>query len=227
MSDLFGMFFPCLCEVCNTPLTHGEETMCLHCRYNLPRCNIHNNPFNIIHQRLMRHVPIERAAAYFFYHRDSAYTNLILSAKYRGRPKILEQLAKEFAQTISPDGFFDGIDRIIPVPMYRSKKISRGYNQTDYIARGLHKATGIKIANNIIAIRKHTTQTRKGAYSRWLNAQNTYSVENPHELNGLHILLIDDVITTGATLTACAEAIHKTAPSATISILTLAATELQ
>lgn len=226
-TDLFRLFFPELCEVCDTPLAQGEKCMCLRCRYNLPQCNIHNSPFNIIHQRLMRRVPICRAAAYFFYHRDSAYTNLILSAKYRGRPRIVELLAKEFAQKITADGFFDGIDLIIPVPMHRSKKLQRGYNQTDYIARGLQQISQIKITHNIIAAKRHSTQTRKGAYSRWLNAQNTYAVENAHNLDGKHILLVDDVITTGATLLACAEALHKAAPNATISVLTLAATELQ
>ena len=175
----------------------------------------------------MRQVPIERAAAYYFYHRDSAYTNLIISAKYRGRPKIAEHLAHEFATKIKSDGFFDGIDMIIPVPMHRSKKINRGYNQTDYIAHGLNLATGIRISHNLVATKKHDTQTRKSAYNRWLNAQNTYKVKNPKEIDGRHILLIDDVITTGATLMACADAIHKAAPTATISILTLAATELQ
>lgn len=227
INDLARLLFPHLCEVCDRPLVHGENIMCLRCRYNLPQCNFHNNPFNPIHQRLMRHVPIERAAAYFFYHRDSAYTNLIISAKYRGRPTIVEQLAIEFATKIQPDGFFNNIDLIIPVPMHHRKKINRGYNQTDYIARGLNQVTGIKISHNIIATRSHSTQTRKSAYNRWLNAKDTYEIKNPQELAGRHILLIDDVITTGATLMACAEAIHKASPSTLISILTLAATELQ
>lgn len=225
--DLSRLFFPNLCEVCDTPLAHGEETMCLKCRYNLPLCNITNTSYNFIHQRLMRHVPINLATAYFFYHRNSSYTNLILSAKYRGRPKIVQLLAEEFAKKIIPTGFFNGIDIIIPVPMHRTKKAQRGYNQTDYIARGLSNVSGIRIGDNIVATKNNSTQTRKGAYNRWLNAQNRYSIKNPEQLSSLHILLIDDVITTGATLMACAEALHKASPSTTISILTLAATELQ
>lgn len=111
--------------------------------------------------------------------------------------------------------------------MHRTKKAQRGYNQTDYIARGLSNVSGIRLGDNIVATKNNSTQTRKGAYNRWLNAQNRYSIKNPEQLSSLHILLIDDVITTGATLMACAEALHKASPSTTISILTLAATELQ
>lgn len=227
VSDLSGLFFPKLCEVCDRPLVHGEEIMCLHCLYGLPLCNIHNDSFNTIHQRLMRHVPIERAAAYFYYHRDSSYTNLILSAKYRDRPRIIETLAEDFARLIAPDGFFKGIDLILPVPMHRSKKLRRGYNQTEYLARGINKVTGIPVGDNLLASRSHDTQTRKGAYRRWLNAQNIYAVCDSAELDGKHILIVDDVITTGATLMACSEAVHQAAPTATVSVLTLAATELQ
>lgn len=227
ISDLAGMFFPKLCEVCDTPLVRGEDVICLDCLYNMPLCDIHRDPFNIIHQRLMRHVPIERAAAYFYYTRQSRYTNLILSAKYRNRPHIIDKLAATFAQRISTDGFFDGIDLILPVPMHSSKQLRRGYNQTEYLARGLNRITGIPVYDNLIAIRKHGTQTHKGAYGRWLNARDTYSVEFPAEIDGRHILVVDDVITTGATLATCCEAIHKAAPAATISVLTLAATELQ
>ena len=235
VADLSGMFFPHLCEVCDTPLTHGEEILCTECRYNMPLCDFHRDPFNTIHWRLMRHVPIERAAAYFYYSRDSRYANLILSAKYRGRPRIMQILAAEFARRIQPDGFFTGIDCIIPVPMHPSKMRRRGYNQADHIAAGLSEVTGIPVAHNLIATRRHSTQTHKGAYGRWLNARNTYAVLHPaqrltlpaHRPQHPHILIVDDVITTGSTLASCCEALHQALPTATISVLTLAATELQ
>ncbi len=227
MADLSGMFFPRLCEVCDTPLVYGEKILCTGCRYNMPFCDFHRDQFNTIHQRLMRHVPIQRAASYFYYSGESRYADLILSAKYRGRPRIMHFLAAEFARRIIPDGFFNGMDCIIPVPMHASKKRRRGYNQTEYIASGLSEATGLPVEYNLIATRRHSTQTRKGAYGRWLNAQDAYGVVCPDGLNGRHVLVVDDVITTGATLAACCEAIHNAAPTAVISVLTLAATELR
>lgn len=227
LSDLTGMFFPKLCEVCDTPLVRGEEDLCMKCLYNLPRCNIHNDTFNTIHQRLLRHVPIEKAAAFFYYIRESRYTDLILSAKYRGRPDILRRLASRFAEEIKRDGFFDGVDVVIPVPMHFMKKIRRGYNQTDHIALGISETTGIPVGHHLKATRSHATQTHKNAHERWLNSKNIYQLKDGVDLDGKHILIIDDVITTGATIYACCEAIHNASPTATISILTLAATKLQ
>lgn len=225
--DLISVIYPALCEVCDSTLVHGEEAVCLDCLMNLPRCNIHNDPFNTMHQRLMGHAPIERAAAYFHYYRESKYTRLIHAAKYSGRPRIAELLANRFASEISGDRFFDGIDLIIPVPLHKTKIMKRGYNQSFHIALGLSRATGIGIGDNLIATRSHTTQTKHNSYTRWLNSQNIYEVQNQHTLTGKHILIVDDVLTTGATLLACCEAIHKAEPSAKISVLTLALTQLQ
>lgn len=227
IADLGSLFFPRLCEVCDRPLVHGEDIMCLDCRYSMPTCDIHNDPFNSIHKRLLRHVPVERAAAYFHYSRNSRYANLILSAKYRNRPRIMQSLASEFAAKIAADGFFDGIDLVVPVPMHRMKRRKRGYNQTDHIADGVSKATGIAVSRCLTATRPHSTQTNRGAYSRWLNSRDIYRLDDTAAIEKKHILLVDDVITTGATLAACCEAIHTASPDTKISILTLAATELQ
>ncbi len=227
LADLGSIFFPRTCEVCQQSLVQGEEHICLTCLYNLPRCNIHNDPFNTIHQRLMRHVPIEKAAALYYYVRNSPYTELILSAKYRGRPIIIKELATVFSKEIIADGFFDSIDMIMPVPMHLWKRIKRGYNQTDFIADGISAVTGLPIANNLIATRGHSTQTHKGAYGRWLNAQNIYEINNPEEIDGKHILIVDDVITTGATMSACCEAIRKVSPSTRISVLSIGVTIMQ
>ncbi len=222
-----SVIFPRLCEVCGNSLAHGEEIMCLQCRLDLPRCDIHTLPFNVIHERLLGHVPIERAAGYFFYYRDSPYANLIHSAKYNGRPHIARILARDFANEIATSGFFDGIDMVIPVPLHRSKLRKRGYNQSFHIAKGISAVTGISIADNLVATRSHSTQTTRGAYARWLNSRDIYAVERAAELDNRHILVVDDVLTTGATLLACCEAIHKVAPTATVSVLTLAVAQLR
>ncbi len=224
--SLLDIIFPRCCEVCGTPLVNGEEVICTGCDMAMPRCNIHGEPFNTIHQRLMGHAPIERAAGYFYYYRNTPYTSLILSAKYRGRPRIARTLAARFAEEIAGSGFFDGIDMIIPVPLHRLRQLRRGYNQAEQMALGLGDTTGIEVVTDVLSARRHSTQTRRNAYERWLNSLHIYHVTAPEKLEGRHVLIADDVITTGATMLACCDAVHKAAPTARISVISLGVTSL-
>lgn len=226
-SDLLRIVFPDVCEVCGSSLVRGEEVICLKCDMNMPRTRVHNDSFNIIHERLAGKTPIERAAGYFYYYRESDYAAIIHNAKYNGRPIIARKLAMRFARELMADNFFDGIDIVLYVPMFFLKKIKRGYNQSEYIAQGISQATNIPIGHNLISKRSHSSQTKKNSYSRWLNAQGVYDVINPEELENKHVLIVDDVITTGATLLACCDVVHNAVPSATISVLSLAVTRLR
>ena len=115
---------------------------------------------------------------------------------------------------------------IVSVPLHLLKKLRRGYNQTDYIAGAVSRSTGIPMKHALICRRRHSSQTRRTSFERWRNARDTYTVSPDADLSGKHILIVDDVITTGATLLSCAEAIHAAFPSARISVLSLAVTEL-
>jgi ComF family protein len=226
-SDLLRIVFPDVCEVCGSSLVRGEEVICLKCDMNMPRTRVHNDSFNIIHERLAGKTPIERAAGYFYYYRESDYAAIIHNAKYNGRPIIARKLAMRFARELMADNFFDGIDVVLYVPMFFLKKIKRGYNQSEYIAQGISQATNITVGHNLISKRSHSSQTKKNSYSRWLNAQGVYDVINPEELENKHVLIVDDVVTTGATLLACCDVVHNAVPSATISVLSLAVTRLR
>lgn len=225
-SDMLRIIYPDVCEICGTSLVRGEHIMCLKCDLNLPRTKTHNDSFNIIHQRLAGNTPINRAAGYFYYYKESDYASLIHKAKYNGQPAIATYLAKQFAQEIIKDGFFNGIDLILPVPLHLTKLITREYNQSEYIAKGISSVTQIPVGDNIVATRKHATQTKKNSYDRWLNAQGLYKIINATTLENKHILIVDDVITTGATLLSCCDSLHRAVPSATISVLSLAVTHL-
>ena len=225
--DLLRIIFPEVCEVCGRSLVKGEKVMCLHCDVSMPRTLVHNDEFNVIHRRLAGLTPIDRAAGMFYYYRESEYARLIHVAKYNSRPIVARQLAEMYACELKPDGFFDGIDVILPVPLHKLKLIRRGYNQSEEIAQGLSAVTGIMVGDNLVALRGHSTQTKKNSYSRWVNAQGVYAVERGDEFEGKHVLVVDDVITTGATLLACCEAIHRVAPTARISVLSLAVTHLR
>lgn len=219
------ILFPRVCAVCGRPLVSGEDVMCLGCLIDLPRTNQHLRQPNDIHTRLISlHAPLERCASLFHYHRENPYSRLIKGAKYRGRPSIGRKLAQMFATELKPTGFFDGIDLIIPVPIHLFRFLSRGYNQTHYIARGISDVTGIEVWDNLRASRPHSAQARKGAEARRVNAAGTFSVLRPRELAGRHILVVDDVITTGSTMVSALDTIKNAEPSARLSVLSLALT---
>ena len=156
---LLSTIYPNVCEVCGTPLVEGEDMLCLTCRADLPVTNFHLRPdFNAIHERTFCHAGIERAAAYFYYERHSPYAQPIQTAKYRHRPNVGRKLMREYAKTLLPTGFFDGIDLIEPVPLSTTKLISRGYNQSYWIAQGVSDVTGIPIGASLKA-RRHSSQT--------------------------------------------------------------------
>lgn len=219
-----ALCFPRMCPCCGAVMVRGEETMCLGCRLDLPQTDYHlHADFNPLVERLMCRAPITRAASFFHYERHSPYARLIHEAKYNGRPSIGRLLAREYAAAIYSTGFFDTIDAITPVPLNRLKLIRRGYNQSLHIALGVADVTDLPVVDTLTA-RRHSTQTRKDARSRFENARGIYSA-GAESASGLkHILLVDDIATTGATLCACSEALHAQYPSLQISVLTLAAT---
>ncbi len=134
---------------------------------------------------------------------------------------------RQFAREIASSGFFDTVDVIVPVPLHRSKLAQRGYNQSEYIARGISRGIGRPVKNLLKAVKGHETQTRKGRYERLLNMQGVFAVVDVAAVESKHLLLVDDVVTTGATLLTCAEVLRQAAPDVCISIATLAVARLQ
>lgn len=220
LRSLASVIYPARCQVCGCALTAGEHTICLRCYAEMPRTGIHKSPFNEIHHRTAR-TRIERAGAYFHYERHSPYAGLIHVAKYHDRPDIARELGAAYAREIKPDGFFDGIDIIEPVPLHWLRRIMRGYNQSYHIACGISSVTGIPLGEHLQVSRLQRSQTRRNAFGRHLAAEGLYRIKAPEELNGKHILVVDDVITTGATVKSCCDAIAGSCRHTTLSILSL------
>lgn len=218
---------PRLCPVCGNALASDEPWLCRHCWSQLPRTQLHNIPFNTVEQLFAGKVPIERATGYFFYEKSSPYSQILQDIKYRHTPLMGTWLAAQAARELQAAGFFDDISAIAPVPLHATKLAKRGYNQSEYIARGLSQVTHIPVVKAVKAVRAHETQTRKGALERFKNTQDTFAASRKAQaLSGKHILLTDDVITTGSTLSACAQALQNDVEHLRVSIFTLAVARL-
>lgn len=218
------IIFPNVCTVCHRTLIDGEQFLCLECLMDMPLTNFHKSDSNSLTDRLFsRTVPIEKATSMFYYRRGNPYTALIHDTKYRGRPDVGRYLAELHAEELMSAGFFGDIDLLVPVPLHFLKQLKRGYNQAEKIADGIASVSGLPVVTPLRAS-WHRSQTRKDAHDRLRNALGTYSLCSDAAIENKHILLVDDVITTGSTVLACAGAVKAASPTTRISVYSLAAT---
>lgn len=210
------------CLVCGQPLLADEVALCTPCMEGLPRTRYHLMPDNPAARRLWGRFPLERATSLFFYRRGSSYARLLWDLKFSGRRSIGHFMGARMARELQSSGFFQGIDLILPVPLHRYRLWQRGYNQSLCLARGVSQVTGIPVDTHLLRrIRSSASQRSRAGIERWDNVCGIFSLRQPGALAGKHILLIDDVLTTGSTLTACADALSGEA-GIRISVLTLA-----
>ena len=220
--DLLSLLFPRLCYACGNQLLRNEFLICTECHVLIPRTNYHLEENNPVAQLFWGRCRIERAAAFSFYNRDSRIRKLIHNLKYKGIEEIGFELGKIYGELLSRSDFLSGIDIIIPVPLHPSKKRARGFNQSEIISDGISSATGIPVdRESLQRITVTETQTRRSRFERWINVEGIFSVKDPLCLAGKHILLIDDVITTGSTLESCTNELLKS-EGAKVSVAALA-----
>lgn len=223
VDDLLGFLFPRVCHVCGKPLVADNKFICPHCVAGLPRSGFHRRDLNPMEERFAGIFPFEKATGHFLYSRNSPLSSLIQDMKYRHFPSIGNVLGELVGAELFSTGFFHGVDIIVPVPMHYWKQIRRGYNQTHHIAAGVSEATGLPVSKSLKAVRAHRTQTALSKEERLANTGGIFKVISPEEIRGKHILLVDDVCTTGATLISAAEALWEAHPTA-LTILTIAVT---
>ena len=194
----------------------------MHCLHHIPRTNFHLDPDNPVARLFYGKVNIERATSYFYFSKGSKYQTLLHDLKYKGMKELGEEIGKHFAIDLQQSPEFRSVDIICPVPLHPSKEKKRGYNQSWWIASGIAKQMNKELSSdNLHRITATETQTRKSRFARWQNVEGIFELSNPEAFSEKHILLIDDVVTTGATLEACAAAILSTT-NAKVSIATLA-----
>lgn len=220
-TDLWYFFFPRFCVLCDERLTKTEQCLCVNCLSELPRTNAHRIKENLIEQIFWGCLPIQNATSFFYYTNDEMHS-IIHKIKYHDQPLIAERLSEIMTKEILESDFFDEIDIIIPVPVHWHRYIQRGYNQSDYIARGISRATNIPIGYRIVErIIDNESQTRMSSMTRRSNVKDIFRLKRPDEIEGKHVLIVDDVITTGSTIIALGEELVK-AKGVKISVISMA-----
>jgi ComF family protein len=211
LDDFSGLFFPRICFGCGNNLLRNERIICTECHFVIPKTNFHCQPENPVEKLFWGRCRIEKAAAYSFYNRGSRIRRLIHNLKYKGIKEIGYELGIIYGHSLRSSGFTDNISFIMPVPLHPSKEKARGFNQSMVICEGMSEATGIPVLKDVLVRSSvSATQTKRSRYERWENVEGIFAVTNSSLIHGKHILLIDDVITTGSTIEACVNELSKT-----------------
>ena len=216
------LFFPHTCAGCGNDLIAREQLLCLQCVSNLPVTGFEAHRENPLEKIFWGRVSISKAMSLFYFTKDSVMQNLLHEFKYKGKKEIGYYFGRMMGNAlINSERFYD-IDALVPLPLYASKEKRRGYNQSAIICNGMTEILKIPVLNNaVIRTAATETQTHKNRIERWQNIDGKFELKDPSSLTGKHILLVDDVVTTGATTEACA-AVLLQAPNTRVSIATLA-----
>lgn len=205
--DFFNLFFPDLCIVCNNHLLNQEELICTKCLYSLPKTNFHKEIENPVAKLFWGRTKVEYATGLFYFNKGSNYQSMMHQFKYHGKKEIGFILGRYFGSQIN-ESVFKEIDVIIPVPLHKSKLKKRGYNQSEWLGMGLSKSMNKPLdVKSLVRSVATETQTRKSRFDRWKNVENIFKINDHTALEGKHVLIVDDVVTTGSTLEACINAV--------------------
>lgn len=208
MVRLINLISPRACVVCGNRLAIGEQVICTACNISLPRTYFWRDPYeNKMAKMFFGHIKIIKAAAMFYYQPQTRVSRIILSMKYLNHPDHAFMMGRLFAAELLRDGFFDGMDAIVPVPIASKRLRKRGYNQSKEVAVGVGEITGIPVYDNVVVRRTfRQSQTKMDRWQRMDNVADVFELSDSSLIAGKHVLIVDDVITTGATVVSCAVA---------------------
>lgn len=223
--------WPRLCPVCGEEVP-PDSVMCTLCLMKLPVCM--EKGYELLESRAMATnaiLPVSTVRAWFHYDPDDSYAELLRVMKYDGRSKLGHDMGRLFARELMASSYqaselpFAEVDVLLPMPMYRSKRLLRGYNQSEVIARGMAAVSGAAVGDNLVAVRSHGTQTRLSQAARRRNISGCFALRHPEELAGLNVAIVDDIITTGASMGEALKALSDAIPGiASVSLYALGAT---
>jgi ComF family protein len=224
ISDFISLFFPRCCVGCREALVKGEELICTQCMLEMPKTDYHLEVENPFYQKFRGRIPVRFVMALFKFVKASRVQEILHALKYNNKPELGRMLGQLYGHELAKH-YSTEFDLIIPVPLHKARKRVRGYNQSAEFGSGLAEVLGVPCMDDLMArVKKTTTQTRKSRLNRWENVDSVFEVQDLKMLAKKRILLVDDVITTGATLEACGRSILD-AGCKELSIACIAATQ--
>lgn len=223
LKDFLHLFFPDLCAACSGTLLQHEQVLCSQCYVHLPKTGFHSSRGNEAEQIFYGRIPVTAVASYYYFNRGSHVQELLHRVKYQNLPEAAAVVGEWYGRELKKVMEFSCTDFILPVPLHPKKLKERGYNQSSFFAKGLSRSMGIPIAENWLYRKIYKeTQTKKDKFSRVESVEEVFDFHPQQDISGKQLLIVDDVLTTGATLEACANAVLKTNDKIKISMATLA-----
>jgi len=218
--SLLHLLFPHICAGCGTDNLGNKDILCLHCMVSLPETHFERYANNPIERKFYGRIPLHAATAQYYFSRDSILQHLVHQLKYNSNKKLGYQLGKLMGVSLKRSGRFN-VNALVPLPLFKVREKKRGYNQAFILCEGIAEELQLPILKNIIIRPEHTeTQTHKGRIERWKNIDGKFRLIDPVPIAGKHLLLVDDVVTTGATLESCGSELLK-AENLTLSLACL------
>lgn len=225
-TELLDLIAPRRCAICGSRLTATDALLCRDCQAELPKTPFHTSPYDNPMARLFwGQFPVEKAAAWFYYHPKSDPSRMIYDMKYHGNIYLAQDIGEQMALWLQPSGFFDGIDGIVPVPITPGRRRQRGYNQSEQVSRGLSEVTHLPVFKKVLSRQEFMkSQTHENAWERRENVKAAFRLTDGAQISGHHVLLVDDVVTTGATIIACGQTLAE-AGDVKVSVLAVGYTK--
>lgn len=224
LSKLVNLFFPKTCQACDHILTDYETHICVKCRHELPLTNYHYERPEVVKKIFYGRVELETATALFYFHKEGLVQHLLHKLKYKGQEQLGQVFGVWLGAELQESSYFKSIDVVIPVPVHSKKLKQRGYNQVALFAQYIAKSLNAYYDDSVLLKSMNTkTQVFQSREERFQSVANTFYTKNLSRIDGKHVLLVDDVITTGATIEACALVLNSGA-KIRLSLATIAIT---
>jgi ComF family protein len=224
LHPLLHLFLPHHCAGCDSDIISRQQVLCMHCIDRLPLTNFHMHANNPVEKIFWGRIAVTCAASYLYFSKDSLLQRIVHHLKYKGNKELGLFIGRKMGEALLQTNRFNDIDVIVPLPLFAARERKRGYNQALVLCHGMAEIFNRPVLHQVISRRSLSeTQTHKNRIERWQNMQGKFGLQQPGAIAGKHILLVDDVITTGATLEACGQELL-TAAGTRLSIMTMAYT---